>query len=82
MSHSSSSAESPKRILSLETISWSGPQLYIDVAFEGVKFPSILWYEFNLDELHAFYGDDVMERAYFHIAAFVACHNGSVLEWP
>ena len=70
MSHSSSNAESPKRILSLESISWSGPQLYIDVAFEGVKFPSILWYEFNLDELHAFYGDEIMERVYFHIAAF------------
>ena len=72
MSGLSSNTEGPnrKRILSLESISWSGPQLYIDISFEGVKFPSILWYEFDLDELHAYYGDDVMERVYFHIAAF------------
>ena len=62
-------AEAPKHILSLESISWSGPQLYIDVAFDGVKFPVILWYEFNLDELHTYYGNDVMERVYFHMAA-------------
>ena len=62
-------AEGPKHILSLESISWSGPQLYIDVTFDGVKFPVILWYEFNLDELHAYYGDEVMERVYFHMAA-------------
>ena len=64
-----SSAE-VERVLCLESISWSGPQLYIDITFEGVKFPSILWYEFNLDELHVHYGDEIMERVYFHIAAF------------
>ena len=59
-----------ERVLCLESISWSGPQLYIDITFEGVKFPSIVWYEFNLDELHAHYGEEIMERVYFHIAAF------------
>ena len=58
------------RVLSLESISWSGPQLHIDIAFDGVKFPSTLWYEFNLKELHSHYGDELMERVYFHIAAF------------
>ena len=67
---SSNAAESSLHVLSLESISWSGPQLYIDVTFDGVKFPSVLWYDFNLNELHAYYGDEVMERVYFHIAAF------------
>lgn len=69
MSDSSSSAEETKHVLSLNSISWSGPQLYIDITFDGVKFPTILWYGFNLEELHAYYGDEIMERVYFHIAA-------------
>ena len=65
---SAASTELTERILSLESITWSGPQLYIDITLDGVKFPSSFWYPFNLEELHAHYGDEAMERVYFHIA--------------
>ena len=56
--------------LSLSSISWSGPQLHVDIVFEGVKFPSTFWYDFNLEQLHKYYGDETMERVYFQIAFF------------
>lgn len=59
-----------ERILSLESISWSGSQVHIDITFNGVKFPSTFWYDFNLEELHTHYGDEVMERVYFYLALF------------
>jgi len=58
-----------QKILSLESITWSGYQLYIDLSFNGVKFPIALWYGFKLDSLHQHYGDDLMKRVYFLIAS-------------
>ena len=66
---SDASVES-ERVLTLESTTWAGPQLHINITFDGLKFPSTLWYNFNLDELHTYYGDEIMERVYFHIAAF------------
>lgn len=63
-------ASQAERILSLEAISWCGPQLHIDITFDGIKFLSTFWYEFNLEELHAHYGDEAIEKIYFHIAMF------------
>ena len=57
-----------QRILSLESITWSGYQLHIDLSLDGVKFPTVLWYGFKLDSLHQYYGDEFMERVYFLIA--------------
>ena len=61
-------ANQQQRILSLESITWSGYQLHIDLSLDGVKFPTILWYGFKLDSLHQHYGDEFMERVYFLIA--------------
>ena len=61
-------ASQPQRILSLESITWSGYQLHIDVSLDGVKFPTVLWYGFKLDSLHQHYGDELMERVYFLMA--------------
>ena len=61
-------ASQPQRILSLESISWSGYQLHIDLSLDGVKFPTVLWYGFKLDSLHQHYGDELMERVYFLMA--------------
>ena len=57
-----------QRILSLESITWSGYQLHIDLSLDGVRFPTVLWYGFKLDSLHQHYGDEFMERVYFLIA--------------
>ena len=62
-------AEHTERVLSLESITWCGPQLYIDITLDGIKFPTTFWYEFNLEELHTHYGDEAMERVYFYLAA-------------
>ena len=62
-------AEHTERVLSLESITWCGPQLYNDITLHGIKFPTTFWYEFNLEELHTHYGDEVMERVYFYLAA-------------
>ena len=61
-------ASQQQRVLSLESITWSGYQLHIDLSLDGVKFPTILWYGFKLDSLHQHYGDELMERVYFLIA--------------
>ena len=61
-------ASQQQRILSLESITWSGYQLHIDLSLDGVKFPTVLWYGFKLDTLHQYYGDEFMERVYFLIA--------------
>lgn len=58
-----------QQILSLESITWSGYQLYIDLSLDGVKFPIVLWYGFKLDSLHQHYGDELMKRVYFLIAS-------------
>ena len=61
-------ASQRQRILSLESITWSGYQLNIDLSLDGVKFPTVLWYDFKLDSLHQHYGDEFMNRVYFLMA--------------
>ena len=56
-------------VLRLEDISVAENQLYILASVDGLKFGMTFWYSFDLTQLGTVYGEEYMERVYFHIGA-------------
>ena len=72
-------------MLTLQSITTAGPQLYTRYSYAGYQFSQSFWYDFDLTALAETYSPEFIEKLFFNIAAFSTFHFCSfqpdIVDW-